>query len=96
MDKLVKKLYYDLVPFHKRYGKEFKRTLDFIEETQWYSLTDLKKYQLSQLNKLLNHTYENVPYYTKLFDKLNIKPNDINTIKDLSKLPILTKEISWP
>ena len=88
-----KKLYYDIVPFHRRYGKEFKKTLDIIEETQWYSLTELKQYQLNQLNKLLNHSYETVPYYTKVFKDLNLKPDDINSIKDLSKLPILTKDI---
>ena len=88
-----KKLYYDIVPFHRRYGKEFKKTLDIIEETQWYSLKELKQYQLNQLNKLLNHSYETVPYYTKVFKDLNLTPDDINSIKDLSKLPILTKDI---
>tara|TARA_B100000579_G_C22822620_1_gene851460 strand:- start:681 stop:1994 length:1314 start_codon:yes stop_codon:yes gene_type:complete len=88
-----KKLYYDIVPFHRRYGKEFKKTLDIIEETQWYSLKELKQYQLNQLNKLLNHSYETVPYYTKVFKDLNLTPDDINSTKDLSKLPILTKDI---
>ena len=34
-----------------------------------------------------------MPYYTNLFDAINLSPSDINRIGDLSKIPILTKEM---
>jgi len=37
--------------------------------------------------------YENVPYYSKLFNQLGIIPSDIQRSEDLQILPILTKEI---
>jgi phenylacetate-CoA ligase len=58
-----------------------------------YDKKKLDELQFNQLSKLLNHSYKNVPYYTKLFNKLKIKPNDIKSIKDLQKLPFLTREI---
>ena len=42
---------------------------------------------------MLNHAYENVPYYRKIFDKLGLVPKDIQSFKDLQKLPFLTKNI---
>jgi len=48
---------------------------------------------MQQLSKLLHHAYENVPYYRNVFDERGLKPEDIKTIEDLSKLPYLTKDI---
>ncbi|MDD5625827.1 MAG: phenylacetate--CoA ligase family protein [Patescibacteria group bacterium] len=62
------------------------------QKTQWQPYKLLKNHQEVQLKKLIDFSYKNVPYYTKLLDKMGIKPSDIATIKDLEKLPVLTKE----
>jgi len=41
---------------------------------------------------LLEHAYDNVPYYHQVFRELGLKPEDIKTTTDLLKLPLLTKE----
>ena len=69
------------------------RYYDNFQKTQWQSYEWLRDQQEKQLSELIKFAYENVPYYTKLFNKLGIEPNDIITIKDLEKLPILTKQI---
>ena len=65
---------------------------DNLQKTQWQSLEWLKSQQEKQLRKLISFAYKNVPYYIKLFNQLGIKPQDISVIKDLEKLPILTKQ----
>lgn len=62
------------------------------KRTQWWSLPELKKLQQKKLRNLLIHAYNNVPYYHKIFNELNIRPEDINNVTELKKLPILTKE----
>ena len=57
------------------------------------SQADIISLQNKKLQRLIRHCYDSVPYYTKLFDKLGIKPEDIKTREDLQKLPILTKQI---
>jgi phenylacetate-CoA ligase len=52
----------------------------------------LREYQFKQLKRLLYHAYENVPYYRKIFKERNMKPEDIKSIEDLSKLPVLDKD----
>ena len=67
--------------------------LKHLQKTQWYSTNKLKEIQWEALKKLLYHVYKNVPYYQKLFQKLGIHPEKINTFDDYKKLPILNKEI---
>lgn len=71
----------------------FRKTYKFLKKSQWWSKERLEAYQLEQLSKLLNHAYENVPYYRKVFDDRGLKPEDIQDFDDLQKLPFLTKEI---
>ena len=75
------------------YNRVFRKTYKFLKKSQWWSSEQLKEYQLQQLNKLLIQAYEHVPYYKKLFDRLNLKPENIRSIQDLQKLPFLTKDI---
>ena len=71
----------------------YRKTYKFLKKSQWWSREQLEKYQLEQLNILLNHAYENVPYYTKVFDKEDIKPSDIHSFEDFQKIPFLTKDL---
>lgn len=61
------------------------------EEAECMSAEDTKKLQLQRLQKIVKRAYENVPYYKKRFDELNIKPEDIKTLEDIEKLPFTTK-----
>ena len=47
---------------------------------------------MRQLEKLLKHAYDNVPYYKKVFDERGLKPKDIQDFDDLKKIPYLTKD----
>ena len=62
-------------------------------ESQWQPLDWQIIQQEKQLRELINFAYKNVPYYKKVFDSVKIKPSDISSIKDLEKLPLLTKKI---
>jgi len=70
----------------------FKRYYQWLQETQWWSRDQLEEYQLEQLRALVQHAYENVPYYQRVFDERRLKPEDISTLDDLQKIPFLTKE----
>lgn len=53
---------------------------------------EIKRVQEKKLKKIVKHAYLNVPFYRNLFDSLNLKPCDIETLNDLIKIPITTKE----
>lgn len=56
-----------------------------------WSQTELKKYQLQQLRQIVNNAYSNVPFYHAKFKTAGVHPNDIQTLKDLTRLPIIEK-----
>ena len=61
------------------------------KEIETMSPEEMKKLQSEKLVKQVKHVYENVPYYRELMDKKGVKPEDIQGIDDISKLPFLTK-----
>ena len=62
-------------------------------ENQWRPYEELKEDQEKQLRHMITFCYENVPYYRNLLKSLKLQPNEIKTVGDLEKLPILTKDI---
>jgi phenylacetate-CoA ligase len=51
----------------------------------------LRSLQYARLRNLVEHLYATVPFYTNKFDEVGIKPHDIRSLKDISKLPFTTK-----
>ncbi|MDR1616982.1 MAG: phenylacetate--CoA ligase [Syntrophomonadaceae bacterium] len=56
------------------------------------SLAAIKAIQTERIIKTVKHVYGNVAYYRKKMNEKGIKPSDINSIDDLSKLPFLSKD----
>lgn len=64
-----------------------------LNRSQWLLPVKIKEYQEKELRKLINHVYFHVPYYREIFDKNGLHVEDIQTIEDLQKLPIIDKNI---
>ena len=60
------------------------------EETM--SREEIEKIQLDRLKATVCRVYENVPAYRRKMDEAGVKPEDIQTLKDLQKLPFTTKQ----
>lgn len=54
--------------------------------------TEIEALQSYRLSVTVRRVYENVPFYKELFDKHGVNPDDIKTVKDLSKLPFTIKQ----
>jgi len=59
---------------------------------QWLKTSELEEIQRKMLRGIIKHAYENVPFYHSKFDSVGVKPDDIKTVEDLSKIPITTKQ----
>lgn len=53
---------------------------------------EIEKIQLERLIETVNRVYNNVPAYRAKMDEKGVKPEDIKTLKDLQKLPFVTKQ----
>ena len=54
--------------------------------------SEIEKIQLERLKETVARVYDKVPYYRAKMDDVGVKPADIVTLKDLSKLPFVTKQ----
>lgn len=50
----------------------------------------MERKQERELRKFIKKAYK-IPFYKKRFDSVNVRPEDIKVVEDLSKLPVLTK-----
>ena len=74
-------------------GIPIERELSKLEKSQWWNAAQLREFQNARLQMLIEHVYQNIPYYRSVMDIRGLKPNNIRCIDDLAPLPILTKEI---
>ena len=62
------------------------------KEIETMPLDELQKLRSERLKEQVKHVYENVAPYRKKMDEMGVKPEDINGIEDLHKLPFITKD----
>ncbi|MBQ7526150.1 MAG: phenylacetate--CoA ligase [Bacteroidaceae bacterium] len=60
-------------------------------EMECMSREDMKKLQSERLAATVKRCYETVPFYKRKMDELGVKPEDIKSIDDVTKLPFTTK-----
>jgi phenylacetate-CoA ligase len=90
----IQNLIYSSYGFFKY--KEYKRlemSLGEYDFEEKLSINDIKKGQVEKLKLLLSHASENSVYYNKLLKKSNLDINNIKSIDELKKIPILDKNI---
>ena len=63
-------------------------------EEEWETLPreGIEHHQLISLKEIVNYAYNNTVYYKKSFDEAGVKPEDIESLKDIAKLPFIDKQ----
>lgn len=61
-------------------------------EIESASRAQVEELQLSNLKATVENVYSNVDFYKEKFDELGVKPEDIQTIDDIVKLPFTIKK----
>jgi phenylacetate-CoA ligase len=64
-----------------------------LDRTQWLGPGDLAELQLVQVRALLAHCSAHVPYYRRLLAETGLHDRPIQSLDDLSRLPILTRTL---
>lgn len=74
-------------------NKDFLNYSRLLEDRELLTASEIQEYQLSRLKEILIHSYTNIPYYTKLFNKIAFDPFKLSDIKEIEVIPLLTREI---
>lgn len=62
------------------------------QEIETMPVDEIKALQDVRLVKQVKHVWENVPYYRKKMEEAGVTPDDIKGVRDLHKLPFITKD----
>ena len=62
------------------------------EEIETMPRAELEELQLKKLQKTVKYAFDKIPYYNKKYNESNVYPEDIETLKDIEKLPFITKD----
>ena len=74
-----------------REGRSFRRKLAEIRGTQWLSATEMKRFQLAALRRILLLARRQVPYYRSTFQARGFDPSRLRDASELAALPVLRK-----
>lgn len=95
-DRMPESLKYLTAPFIRSRlikNSDFLRYYNMLVERESLSGESILDYQFSELKNTLVHAYENVPYYTELFNYIKFNPGKLNSFDDINVIPFLTKDM---
>ncbi len=75
----------------RRFAGPFWLRRKWLEKSQWLSDKQIRQIQLNLLQRLIRHCYDSVPYYRQIMDRLGIAPEDIKSLEDINRFPIISK-----
>lgn len=89
----MKNLLRDFIFNRLKYGSGFRKRLSLIESYQRLSENELLIKENSMLVEHIRNAYNNSPFYKELYDSYGVNLSQIQSKEDLSKLPVVTKEV---
>ncbi|MGO9302551.1 MAG: phenylacetate--CoA ligase family protein [Candidatus Korobacteraceae bacterium] len=75
-----------------RLGRDFDNRFGWLQNSEKWTRGDIEAYQDEKLRELIRYAYGNVPFYREKMGELKLTPDDVRSVDDLPKMPILTKE----
>lgn len=67
------------------------KSLAGLMRSQWRGLEQQQQIQLLQLQQLIQHASENIPFYKKLYADHGVTAHDLKSLDDFAKLPSINK-----
>jgi phenylacetate-CoA ligase len=63
-----------------------------LEQSQWWPAETLTAQQFRQMDCLLRHAHQTVPYYREVFDEASVEPTQPLTPERWAQVPLLTRD----
>lgn len=73
-------------------GRKTFSILEQLEASQYWSRERIEAMQLERLQSLISAAYEHTPYWRKVMDERGLTCGDIQSLADIRKFPLLTKQ----
>lgn len=81
------------IPIDWLLGRVFRKQRDFAREAQWWPADRAREYQLEKLRHMLGLAHRKTRFYRDEFRALGFHPDDLKTLDDLRRLPLIDKQV---
>lgn len=75
------------------FGQKMMRRLKFLEQAQFWNREQILTQQGKDLQRLIQTSFAEVPFYRDLLRQQGIDPGEISSAADLTRLPVVTKRM---
>ncbi len=76
----------------ERFNSRFFLFIEQLTDSQFSSEASIKNYKEEHLFRIIEHAYNNVPFYKDYYKQHHITPKDFKSLDDIMKFPVITKE----
>lgn len=73
------------------FKQQMMKRLCFLEQAQWWDPSRIQSHRNRALIELIDIAYREVPFYRQLLDGAGVRPAEIRSAEDLSRIPVVTK-----
>ena len=73
-------------------NSDYQAWLKFLESCENWTAYQVEEYQARQLAQVVSYAYHKIRGYQRLFNEYGVTPAQIHGLRDVQKLPIVTKE----
>lgn len=80
------------LPLPLHYGRDFRKIYAFLQRSRQWDHQQIEVFKLDRIRALLEHAQARVPYYQDLFRSIDLNWQDVRTLEDFARIPILTKQ----
>lgn len=74
-------------------NKDYVAWAEFLKAANEWTADEIRRFELSELKRVVRRAYENTNGYRKLFESVGALPEDIDSIENFRRIPYLTKEM---
>ena len=93
LKKHIINLYLSLPHHLRRLGSNYNKVHDLSLASRSWTLDEISNWQLLKFKEIVRYAYQNTDGYRQLYNEAGISPEDIQSISDISHLPMVSKSL---
>jgi phenylacetate-CoA ligase len=84
---------FDKIPNSLIYGKMYRKTRKFLDESQYYDRDQINEMQFLKLKEIVSECYRKSSFYGCFYKEHGFSPEMLKDISDINKIPLIDKSI---
>lgn len=72
-------------------GRPYRRCQRLIADSETWSSEQTRTFVFSQVKRVIQHAYQRIPFYRRLYDENRFSPDRLRSFDDIERVPVIDK-----